>query len=73
VGRAADVERLAARKHKVWIRFVLVPGLTDDSGDIGHIARFTAGSGDVERVGCCHVTKWAGSSGNDSKAVPCRS
>jgi pyruvate formate lyase activating enzyme len=42
--------RLAARKHKVWIRFVLVPGLTDDSGDIGHIARFTAGLGNVERV-----------------------
>ena len=42
--------RLAARKHKVWVRFVLVPGLTDDAGDIGHIARFTAGLGNVERV-----------------------
>jgi len=42
--------RLAARKHKVWIRFVLVPGLTDDSGDVGHIARFAAGLGNVERV-----------------------
>ena len=42
--------RLAALKRKVWIRFVLVPGLTDDSGDIGHIARFTAGLGNVERV-----------------------
>jgi pyruvate formate lyase activating enzyme len=42
--------RLAALKRKVWIRFVLVPGLTDDSGDIGRIARFTAGLGNVERV-----------------------
>src|SRR6185436_10634815 len=42
--------RLAARKHKVWIRFVLVPGLTDDSGDIGQIARFAAGLGNVQRV-----------------------
>ena len=42
--------RLAAKKRKVWIRFVLVPGLTDDSRDIGQIARFTAGLGNVERV-----------------------
>ena len=42
--------RLAANKRRVWIRFVLVPGLTDDAGDIGQIARFTAGLGNVERV-----------------------
>jgi pyruvate formate lyase activating enzyme len=42
--------RLAARKQKVWIRFVLVPGLTDDVDDIGQIARFAAGLGNVERV-----------------------
>jgi pyruvate formate lyase activating enzyme len=54
---AMDVEptlefarRLAAKKRKVWIRFVLVPGLTDDAEDIAHIARFTAGLGNVERV-----------------------
>jgi pyruvate formate lyase activating enzyme len=42
--------RLAALKRKVWIRFVLVPGLTDDAVDIGHIASFTADLGNVERV-----------------------
>ena len=42
--------RLAAKKRKVWIRFVLVPGLTDDPEDIRQIARFTAGLGNVERV-----------------------
>jgi pyruvate formate lyase activating enzyme len=42
--------RLAARKQPVWIRFVLVPGLTDDPGDIAQIARFAAGLGNVERV-----------------------
>jgi len=42
--------RLAAMKRRVWIRFVLVPGLTDDSGDIGQIARFTASLGNIERV-----------------------
>jgi pyruvate formate lyase activating enzyme len=42
--------RLAAQKRKIWVRFVLVPGLTDDLEDIGNIARFAAGLGNVERV-----------------------
>jgi pyruvate formate lyase activating enzyme len=42
--------RLAARRRPVWLRFVLVPGLTDDPDDIAQIARFTAGLGNVERV-----------------------
>jgi len=42
--------RLAARRLPVWIRFVLVPGLTDDAGDIAQIAAFAAGLGNVERV-----------------------
>ena len=42
--------RLAARRAKVWLRFVLVPGLTDDPDDIAKIAGFAAGLGNVERV-----------------------
>ena len=42
--------RLSARKTPVWIRFVLVPGLTDDEADIAQIAKFTAELGNVERV-----------------------
>jgi len=42
--------RLAALGRPVWVRFVLVPGLTDDPGDISHIASFAAGLGNVERV-----------------------
>jgi pyruvate formate lyase activating enzyme len=42
--------RLAARKLPVWVRFVLVPGLTDDADDIAQIAAFTAELGNVERV-----------------------
>jgi len=42
--------RLAARRRPVWLRYVLVPGLTDDAGDIAHIAAFAAGLGTVERV-----------------------
>jgi pyruvate formate lyase activating enzyme len=42
--------RLASRKKPVWVRFVLVPGWTDDMDDIAKIAGFAAGLGNVERV-----------------------
>jgi pyruvate formate lyase activating enzyme len=35
-------ERLAAIKKPVWVRFTLVPGLTDDPENIDGIARFVA-------------------------------
>jgi len=43
-------ERLAAQKRPIWVRFVLVPGLTDDREDIAKIADFAAALGNVERV-----------------------
>ena len=42
--------RLAARRRPVWVRFVLVPGLTDDPQEVAGIARFAADLGNVERV-----------------------
>jgi pyruvate formate lyase activating enzyme len=42
--------RLAARRRPIWLRFVLVPGLTDDPEDVARIASFAAGLGNVERV-----------------------
>jgi pyruvate formate lyase activating enzyme len=42
--------RLAARNRPMWLRYVLVPGLTDDTGDIASTARFVASLGNVERV-----------------------
>jgi pyruvate formate lyase activating enzyme len=42
--------RLAQRKRTMWVRYVLVPGLTDDENDIKQIAAFAAGLGNVERV-----------------------
>jgi pyruvate formate lyase activating enzyme len=43
-------QRLSARNRPVWVRFVLVPGLTDDWDDIARIAEFSAELGNVERV-----------------------
>ena len=42
--------RLASLRKPVWVRFVLIPGLTDDPADIEGIARFAAGLGVVQRV-----------------------
>lgn len=42
--------RLAARGLPVWVRFVLVPGLTDDAGDMAQIAAFAASLGNVQRL-----------------------
>jgi pyruvate formate lyase activating enzyme len=51
IGPTLDfARRLAARKQPVWVRFVLVPGLTDDPEDLTQMAKFIAGLGNVERV-----------------------
>ncbi len=42
--------RLSRLRRKIWVRFVLVPGLTDDAKDIEQIAKFAAELGVVERV-----------------------
>ena len=42
--------RLAARKRKVWLRYVLVPGLDRRPVDIAKTASFAASLGNVERV-----------------------
>jgi pyruvate formate lyase activating enzyme len=46
----AFARRLAEHRRPVWVRFVLVPGLTDDPEEVAHIAEFAAGLGNVERV-----------------------
>ena len=43
-------ERLNAMGKAVWVRFVLVPGLTDDPENIGKVARFVAPMKNVEWV-----------------------
>lgn len=42
--------RLAARKKKTWLRYVLVPGFTDDEVDINHTAEFAGSLGVIDRV-----------------------
>ncbi|MGW2230640.1 pyruvate formate-lyase-activating protein [Streptomyces formicae] len=42
--------RLADLGKDVWVRFVLVPGLTDDPANIEGVARFAASLGNVSRV-----------------------
>jgi len=42
--------RLAELKKPMWVRFVLVPGWTDDLAEVERIASFAASLGNVERV-----------------------
>jgi pyruvate formate lyase activating enzyme len=42
--------RIAERGMPMWIRFVLVPGLTDEPANVGAVARFAAELPTVERV-----------------------
>lgn len=43
-------ERLSPLHKPIWLRYVLVPGLTDDLTEIAGLAEFAAGLGVVERV-----------------------
>ncbi|CAO3432290.1 pyruvate formate-lyase-activating protein [Azospirillum doebereinerae] len=43
-------ERLSLLGKAIWLRYVLVPGLTDDLKEIEGLAEFAAGLGVVERV-----------------------
>ncbi|QLY30267.1 pyruvate formate lyase-activating protein [Nocardia huaxiensis] len=43
-------ERLATLGKPVWVRYVLVPGITDAPEEMGAVAAFAAGLGNVERV-----------------------
>ena len=42
--------RLAALQRPMWVRFVFVPGWTDNPGEIFRIAAFAASLGNVQRV-----------------------
>ncbi|MGW7520108.1 pyruvate formate-lyase-activating protein [Streptomyces sp. NPDC054796] len=46
----AFARRLAALRVPVWVRYVLVPGWTEDSASVDGLARFVAGLGNVRRV-----------------------
>ncbi len=51
IGPTLDfARRLAAAGKPIWVRFVLVPGLTDHADDITAIAKFAASLGNVKRV-----------------------
>src|SRR5262249_9704827 len=42
--------RVAKLRRPVWVRFVVVPGWSDDMDEVGRVADFAAELGNVERV-----------------------
>lgn len=50
-GPALDfARRLAARGRPAWLRYVIVPGLTDHEDDVAAVADFVAGLGNFRRI-----------------------
>jgi pyruvate formate lyase activating enzyme len=58
--------RLAALGRPIWIRFVLVPGLTDDPDDMASSAAFAASLGNVQRVEVLPFHQMGSTSGSAS-------
>jgi len=51
IGPTLDfARRLSLRRKPVWLRYVLVPDLTDDKNDIDQLAAFAGELGNIERV-----------------------
>ncbi|HEX7862260.1 MAG TPA: pyruvate formate-lyase-activating protein [Verrucomicrobiae bacterium] len=46
----AFARRLAEQRRPMWVRFVLVPGLSDDLDEVGRLADFVGSLGNVQRI-----------------------
>lgn len=46
----AFAQRLAKHHRPIWLRYVLLPGITDNEKEINEVAHFAAKLGNVERV-----------------------
>ena len=56
--------RLAAARKPVWVRFVLVPGWTDDLAEVGaHRGISPRDLATSSEWTCCRFTRWAASNG----------
>ena len=70
IGPTLDfARRLAARKRPIWVRFVLVPGLTDDAEDIAQIAKFLPAWEMSSVSRCCPFIRWVDSNGRNSEST----
>ncbi len=66
----AFARRLAARRRPVWLRYVLVPGWSDDPADVaGRRAVRGRASATSSASTCCRSTRWAASSGRSSAST----
>ena len=61
--------RLAELKRPLWMRFVLVPGLTDDERDLAQSRRLPPHWETSSGWTCCLSTNWASTSGNRSISI----
>ena len=58
--------RLSALGRPMWVRFVLVPGLTDGYDNVEKVADICAGLKSSSAWRSCASTRWAATSGTSS-------
>ncbi len=54
---------LSKKNVKVWIRYVVVPGWSDDDDSAHRPGEFTRDMGNVEKSNCCPTMSWANING----------
>ncbi len=54
---------LANKNVKVWIRYVVVPGWSDDDDSAHRLGEFTRDMGNVEKIELLPTTSWANTNG----------
>lgn len=54
---------LSKKNVKVWIRYVVVPGWSDDDDSAHRPGEFTRDMGNVEKSNCCPIMSWANING----------
>lgn len=54
---------LAKKNINVWIRYVVVPGWSDDDDSAHRPGEFTRDMGNVEKSSCCPTMSWVNTNG----------
>lgn len=58
---------LANKNVKVWIRYVVVPGWSDDDDSAHRLGEFTRDMGNVEKIELLPTTSWATQMGGNGE------